>query len=186
MVAWKFNAGQISGTPSYLIGNLNQLRSLLAEMTRFPGLTDLVNGIREQSWILSRVEDSLTVARDEIGTITTVFHRLRTSLSELRGILNAALPDPTEDAIRIKLPDDADYHGVISDLSKIFKILEQALLDPSTDDPEMVPKIRLDGWENGSFWIQVSLGSAYLVSLVGSIAWLLRLYAANGLRGQLW
>lgn len=151
--------------------HLNRLRSLFQEMKYFPGLGAIASQFEDAFPVFSRTEDSLRVATGEHHKLQAALDRLRDVFSVLKMALESVLPELSEEVIRIRLPDEIDYHAVIADLGKIFKILEQSLIDFPLADDHAPTQIRLLGWETGSWWIDVAVGSAELVAIVGSIAW---------------
>lgn len=75
-------------------------------------------------------------------------------------------PTIRENTIAIKLPDKSDFVDVAKSVSQIQKSMTQIIVHP---DIGGYPQV--DSFEHGSLWINICVGSAMAVSLVGSATW---------------
>jgi len=99
--------------------------------------------------------------------------KLKPQLEELNRIVSSVSQsieeiggESDENTVSIKLPDVKDFEDLSKFSSDFHKILNQSIVNE-----DIKGEVRIDSVENGSIWLDVYLGSAAAVSLIGGLAW---------------
>ena len=147
----------------------------------FSDLDQYRNGISilEESDLFKKETDSIRnspvfkTAKDFINLNVQEGRALRPQLDELFRIASAVTQtieqiggDTKEDSISIRLPDVSDFEDLSKFSADFHKILNQTIVNDQING-----QVRIDSVENGSIWLDVYLGSAAAVSLIGGLAW---------------
>ena len=96
------------------------------------------------------------------GEVSLTFQRL----IGLEMYLKSILSHQKEESVFVKLPETHDLSFTAAFLVRLEKALSQLLLQSEGNG-----RIELQGWESGSLWMEVYLGTAQAVAIVGSGLW---------------
>jgi hypothetical protein len=147
----------------------------------FSNLNQYRNGINilESSGLFMKELASLrktpifTTAQDFINLNPAEGRQLRLQLDELFRICSTVAQSieqiggaSEKDSISIKLPEVKDFEDLSKFSSDLHKIFNQAIVND-----QIKGQVRIDSVENGSIWLDVYLGSAAAVTLIGGLAW---------------
>lgn len=154
------------GGGEWPIGNLNAFKNLLDGIDDIPGFIDLAWSLR-QSAIYATGQDQVSLSGSVLQPIREMADRVKFGGAALKALLPAIIGgELEEDSISIKLPEPNDLKDLTSDLEKIEKSITQVVVNP-----EINGQVTIRAWEKGSYWIDIFLGTAAAVSLVGGLAW---------------
>lgn len=148
-----------------VFSELNQFRDSLNKLET-TGLFIKEIDILRKSGIYTTAQDFVNInagegrqLKKQIEDILRIIESVKDSIAQIGG-------ESESDSISIKLPDLTDFKD-LSDISRDFhKILSQTIINDQING-----QVRIDNVENGSIWIDVYLGTAAAVSLVGGLAW---------------
>jgi hypothetical protein len=152
---------------SYQIIGVNELRSKLHERLSLP-----VVGRSIEKLLFS---EPLRIAADEIHLNFSQFNDLQVvavkadqKIDTLLEFLEFRLSEQEveESQVSIKLGKGNQFSTVTEKLNSLEKILSQAM--SVMDDSNTV---QVKGWENGSLWIDLIVGSSSALLLIGGLSW---------------
>jgi hypothetical protein len=145
--------------------NLDRARKLLPRLAEAPELESFVTPLINSA-IFGTNRDSFYVSADERSRIQNAVTRLHLTILGLREALKVHAPPADAESIVIKLPDPSDFTDALSVLDQIRTSIEQIVVNPTIEG-----HTKLVGWEIGSFWIYLNVGTEIAVRLVGSVVW---------------
>lgn len=143
---------------------LDALRVKLGEAMRLPALASRAKAIYESP--------PLRLDYESVAIEKSVYVGLRAQAAAIDSFVEAiliflgAFTPVMGSEISVKLPPVSQLSDVILRLEKTEKIFSQAL--SILDEPTT---IKVVGWENGSLWVDLAVGSAAGVALIGGITW---------------
>ena len=130
------------------------------------GLLKLEISQIKKSGIFSTTQDDLTINVNEgrsfklpMDSLIRIVGALNTSLSKITGTTR-------ENSISIKLPNVNDFDDLAKTSSTFHTILTQSIIND-----QIKGQVKIDSVENGSIWLDIYLGSAPALALVGGLAW---------------
>lgn len=143
---------------------LDALRVKLGEAMSLPALASRAKAIYESP--------PLRLDYESVVIEKSVYVGLRAQAAAIDSFIEAiltflgAFTPVTGSEISVKLPPVSQLSDVILRLEKTEKMFSQALSileEPTT--------IKVVGWENGSLWVDLAVGSAAGVALIGGVTW---------------
>ncbi|MBU1064675.1 hypothetical protein KJ762_02505 [bacterium] len=145
--------------------NLINFRNGINSLETTSLLKNEINQIKT-SGIFSTAKDELTLNVTEgrsiklpMDSLLKIVNALNESLSQITGATR-------ENSISIKLPNVNDFEDLAKTSNTFHTILSQTIIND-----EIKGQIKIDSVENGSIWLDIYLGSATALSLVGGLAW---------------
>tara|TARA_B110000967_G_scaffold100579_1_gene103251 strand:- start:82 stop:972 length:891 start_codon:yes stop_codon:yes gene_type:complete len=164
-LTFKYEEGKQGGNTISVFSNLNQYRN---------GINILESSDLFKKELTSlRKTPIFTTAQDFINLNYAEGRKLRLQLDEFFRICSTVTQsieqiggDSEKDSISIKLPEVKDFEDLSKFSADFHKILNQAIVND-----QIKGQVRIDSVENGSIWLDVYLGSAAAVSLIGGLAW---------------
>lgn len=120
----------------------------------------------KKSGIFSTTEDILKVNQSEGRVLKIPMIELQKIVNSLNKTFSKLSGTTRENSISIKLSSITDFQ----DLSKVAGVFH-TILSQSVINDEIKGKVKIDSVENGSIWLDVYLGSASALTLVGGLAW---------------
>ena len=154
----------VKGGEKKLTG-LHRLKNILDRFKDAPMFTKHFDELFKHE-LLRRAEDSLVVNENASRAFVSVMSRFITAVKQTLTLLLEMAETVDELCVRIRLPDSVDFSSAVGDQQTILKALEQVLLAEPFN-----AKIRLVGWENGSHWLTLSLGTILAVECLGRMMW---------------
>jgi hypothetical protein len=153
--------------PSYKLSRLGLLRAKLQVALEIPGL--------EESAHQMAVSPGLDMAGDFCTLDPRSFSKLSQTAQDidmickalidyLQSVYGESIAEPN--LVAIKLPIGNQLSTVSHAVQELDKILSQCL--SILEEPSAV---EIKGWESGSLWIDIALGSSIAVTCVGTLAW---------------
>jgi len=128
-------------------------------------LTDAILDIK-QSGIFSTTQDELVLNLPEGRKLRVPMLNLIKLVNALNQTFLELSGKTRENSVSIKLPNVNDF----DDLAKTSNTF-QTILTQSIINNEIKGQIKIDSVENGSIWLDIYLGSAPALALVGGLAW---------------
>jgi hypothetical protein len=145
------------------IRNLGAARKELLKLTAAPELAEALSPLLESRIFATDREDYTTV---DAGELRSAVYRLQILIIGLREALQYHAPSVTADSVVFKLPDPADLADALRTVEQFRVAVDQVIANDTIGG-----HVKLVGWETGSFWLYVALGTPAAVSIIGSIAW---------------
>jgi hypothetical protein len=147
------------------IKNLDKARAAIARLDTAPELHAALQSLLNSS-IFGTTRDEFMLASSEYGELQAATARLIILISGLREALKSHASPGDERAIVIRLPDPNDFADALQILEQFRKAIEQVIVNE-----KIKGELKLLGWEIGSFWVDLYLGSPLAVIVIGSVAW---------------
>jgi hypothetical protein len=168
----KLSLGQLGNIEAALpreqnnqIQNLAPFYSLVENSRAIPG-TEAIIARLEQNQFYKNKAPTLPL-NDVSRAIVREAYALRDYLKLAQSfIASPALSEAADSDIYLRLPKSDDLPALTQQLNIFQKILEQTILDPKIGGKMAVKSV-----DNGSFIIQLGLGSITAVTVVGSLTW---------------
>lgn len=167
----KLRAGQLeklhkeSFHASGTITNLQTLRSRLTDLEGIPGFEEDEQYFRSVP-ALNSPRNQLAIRQDEWNELNERVARYATRLQGLDLFVSAKVGEQKADDIFVKLPPVRTLREAAEFQLQLVKVLEQLAYFEGLNG-----KVEIRSWEPGSLWLEIDLGNAQVVSLVGSACW---------------
>jgi hypothetical protein len=145
------------------IGNLDLARAEILKLAEAPELAATLEPIL-QSKIFETDRDSFLLSDSD--QLSSKFYRLQILILGLREALQFHAATSSPESVVIKIPDPNDFADALKSAEQFHSAINQVIANEKING-----SIKLVGWEIGSFWIYLALGSPAAVALIGSIAW---------------
>lgn len=169
---------EIIGTLNYNYEEISQPNNIISKFSHLIQFRNSINLIDEcklfsneisllrKSPIFSTAKDSLEINYSEGRDL-----KIQTDeIIKLVDAINQTIADisirTSDDSISIKLPPINDFEDLAKVSSEFNKILNQAIVNDDING-----QVKIESVENGSIWIDVYLGSAAAVALIGGLSW---------------
>lgn len=159
-----FASAIVGGNLRYFINQLPELRSKLEDAMLVPVLSSMA----EKIYTTPPLRIASDTVQVELGFFTE-FKSLAATLDVYcRAMLQTLdfLAQGSEGDLAIKLPPISDLSAIVSKLEKLEQVFAQAM--STLPDP---PTLKVAKWEKGSLWIDLTVGSAAGVALIGGVTW---------------
>lgn len=161
------------------IKELHRLQRVVGRLANVPMFRDHFTELFQHQF-LNRAENTVRATYQEIVSFRTKLDAFFTAARQTLSLLQAMSEHVDETCARIRLPDSSDFRTAVDDQQKILKALEQVFLAEPFNST-----IRLVGWENGSLWLVIALGSALAVEFLGRIVWSAAVVRKKKIEGDL-
>ena len=164
-LTYKYEEPKQGGSTISSFSNLDQYRNGISTLENSGLLKKETDEIRNTP-IFKTAKDSVNLNLSEGRVLKPVLeklHRIATSVAESIEQIGG---DTEKDSVSIKLPDVNDFEDLSKFSADFHKILSQTIINDQING-----QVRIDSVENGSIWLDVYLGSATAVSLIGGLAW---------------
>ena len=148
-----------------IVSNLNSFRARFLSFDSVPFFTR-EKDIIKKSFIFQSVSDQLHHDRNQAQEILRVAELIRLGAEALKGAISSILPNPDLTTVAVKLPDSKDMEEVIDYLSTLQRAFASNVINSKIGGQVVVKS-----WQPGSLWLDIYLGSAAAISLVGGMAW---------------
>lgn len=144
---------------------LTSFRKAINELEKTGLLNNEIKALRNSA-LFTTAKDSVVININEGRTVKTQIEELSKIIGALNFTISEIGGDVSENSVSIKLPPIKDFEDLSKVSTEFHKILNQAVVNEQING-----QVRIDNVENGSIWVDVYLGSAAAVSLVGGLAW---------------
>lgn len=151
-----------------ILGNLNNFKMLINELERYE-LKFYDKEIKElkNSLIFSTTQNRIVIPEENTrNRIVYLSKYIVDSLHSLSLVFSQILPTSCENELSIKFPTTQNLEELIKDMTKIEKQLSIIV-----NDGEVQTYIKLSKWEYGSYWLDITMGTSFAISLIGAISW---------------
>ncbi|MCT7581569.1 hypothetical protein N5U12_06200 [Aliarcobacter butzleri] len=123
--------------------------------------------ILKESFLYSTTQDKISsYFLTDNKNIYNIARYIVYSLNSLKLVFSKILPSPNENELSIKLPTTNNLENLLKDMNKIEKQLSIIV-----NDKEINTFMTLSKWEYGSYWLDITIGTSFAISLIGSISW---------------
>ncbi|QHT69749.1 hypothetical protein GXP67_25425 [Rhodocytophaga rosea] len=161
-------ATTLSNTPensTYKIENIRQVRYLLNLLNETGLFQDNIEELKKTSLYRTPYDEEV-IGGKEFNNIKLNFDIIKLGVQGVLLLLNKILNKSEHDTIRIKLPDTEDLKEISKYLNEFEKILSLTILHE-----DIGGQIKVVNIYQGSVWIEIYVGSALAVPLIGGIVW---------------
>ena len=148
----------------YTFANLKSFKQLVASLEPIPQFQQTITAL-EGSRLYSTAQDGILVNDYEGSEISKLANSLYAGAVALLEMLRVALPEERPESVVIKLPDSDNLKEIAEALVKIEQAISQVVVNPTIEG-----EVRVETWEQGSFWILIYLKTLAAVDLVGRLA----------------
>ncbi|MBA6157024.1 hypothetical protein H3Z83_10890 [Tenacibaculum sp. S7007] len=162
---YKYEEGKQGNSLMSVFSNLDQFRNGINALESSDLLKKEITNVRKSS--------IFTTAKDFVNLNASEGRQLNAKLEELKRIVSSVSQSidqiggkTEENTVSIKLPEVRDFEDLSKFSSEFHKVLNQSIVND-----EIKGEVRIDSVENGSIWLDVYLGSAAAVSLIGGLTW---------------
>ncbi len=145
------------------VSNLDAARLEFSRLAQAPELRSALEPILTSSIFGTDRDEFITAKADELQSAV---YRLQLLILGLREVLRQHAAPPSAESIVIKLPDPNDLADALHSTEQFRIAIEQIVTNDAIRG-----HIKLVGWETGSFWLYLALGTPAAVALIGSVAW---------------
>ena len=166
-LAAHFQQRETRGNYYYEIINPSELRVKLQDGLLLPVVSRKVESILFSDPMRISAK-TIGVERDDFYPLRNLAEEIDASVATLLDFISTRLPQ-TEDGIErisVKLGNGQQFSIVAEKVERLEALLSQAL--SVLDD---TPIVHVEGWETGSLWIDLAVGSSAAVFLIGGISW---------------
>jgi hypothetical protein len=160
---WKLDT--ITNSSLLQLSNLNEIRIIINEieqMQLFGNLTELL----KNSVIFTTSDDIMRVQAIEGQQIQVQLTNLKLLIENFLEVLKKTVPEENINSINIKLPQVNDF----DELSKVSRDIHLGLTQILYNE-DINGETKIVSVENGSIWLNVFVGSAIAVGIIGSLVW---------------
>jgi hypothetical protein len=153
------------------IANSLRIRNLNVFRTRFLSLDSIPFFSKEKqlvksSFLFQSVSDLLDHNASQVQEMSRILESVRLGAEALKGALASILPAPDETTIIVKLPEAKDLEEIIGFLSTLQRALAANVINSKING-----QVAVKSWQPGSLWLDIYLGSAAAITLVGGMVW---------------
>ncbi len=145
------------------VSNLDPARAEFLRLAEAPELSDALEPILNSKVFATDRDEFVLTEADELRAAV---YRLQLLIVGLREALKYHAAAPSPESIVIKLPDPADFADALQTAEQFRLAIDQVIANKIIGG-----QIKLLGWETGSFWLYLALGTPAAVTLIGSVAW---------------
>lgn len=92
--------------------------------------------------------------------------QLQNFASSYTKILETLLPKDVDNTISIKLPNTMDLDNIIKNTKDINTYIKQVI-----SHKKIGGELTINSWENGSFWLNLTLETSAAVAMIGAVTW---------------
>lgn len=153
-------------TSNPYIGNLVAYKKTLDILYNIPILQVEITLIMESN-LYSTAQDSLLISDDR--TRNALWNQANNIIRKallLVDIADSLVPTLTDTSISILLPNTHDLQSLTKSLKSIEKVISLLVSNKHINS-----EIKIENWEHGSFWINLTVGSAAAVMIISSAVW---------------
>lgn len=152
-----------NGTRTYTAANLNALRHTLTQLANIPPFARFFQSAAETS-LFKRIGDELDFNDIEYNRLQGVSLAVQNVIPAMMESLTALVGEEGANTIYIRLPDSEDLSYVAKTMENFEKILAQVVYNSKING-----SIKLVGWEKGSLWLEILLGTAAAATVVSHV-----------------
>jgi len=164
-LTFKYEEPKQGNTQISVFSNLDQYRNGISKLEESDLFKKETDNIRN-SPIFKTAKDFINLNLQEGRTLRPQLDELLRISSAVTQTIEQIGGDTETDSVSIRLPDVSDFEDLSKFSADFHKILNQTIVNDQING-----QVRIDSVENGSIWLDVYLGSAAAVSLIGGLAW---------------
>ena len=144
---------------------LNAFRKRILELDAIP-FFQKEKRVLTLSVLLQTISDTLHHNSGDLLSLLRTAESVRLGAEALRGALGSILPAADDKTVVVRLPHAEDMEEVIGFLSTIHRAFAANVINSKIEG-----RTSITSWQPGSLWLDVYLGSAAAVTLVGGMVW---------------
>jgi len=161
-----FGINQFPPNPSFgTVSNLSAFRKRFASFDTVP-FFNKEKQIIKSSFLFQTVSDQINHDRTQLQEMLRIAEIIRLGAEALKGALASILPSPDETTVVVKLPEAKDMEEVIDYLSTFQRAFATNVINSKING-----QVAVKSWQPGSLWLDIYLGSAAAITLVGGMIW---------------
>jgi hypothetical protein len=155
-----------SGNSRFYFSNYYKTISKILELGDLGFIDSEVEALKKISPVLNyrSLDNEIIVGSDIRNTIISITNEIKRKSTVVLDVARITTTSEGQDSIDVKLPDFND----LKQASKFFNDLSNAL-EIIVVNEDVGGKIELQGFESGSMWITIAVGTPIAVKLIGQI-----------------
>ena len=138
--------------------------SAAEQIRRTGALTEDADGVLAQVEIAHNVQREIVVSEQMYTAFSTAVSTLRTKAELLLNAIRSLLPPDDAHLLSFRLPDEQDLDNIAATMRELQTVLSQAIVNPAIDG-----EARVVSFDRGSNWIDIIVGSAGAVTVIGQL-----------------
>ena len=162
--ALQITGNSISGSQDVEIQGTRQALEAIEALKQTEIFTREITALLSESAIVNNVRDTIVVPPSIYSNFVNTLASLRERASVFLGVLNEFIGEQDPHSIGVKLPPRLDLEQTADTIRDLDKLLQQALVNPDTDGT-----ITLRGFDRGSEWLEIGLGSATALTFLSQM-----------------
>lgn len=162
---WTSEQISTSGQTYIKIGGLNKIRPIITELNELNLFEAQVNFLKN-SIVFTSTNDLMQIQYTEGNQVVVTLANLKSLTQNLAAVLSNVIPEEDADSINIKLPPINDFEELSKVSHDIHISLTQILYNEEINGQTKIVSV-----ENGSIWLNVFIGGAGGVAIVGALVW---------------
>ena len=144
----------IHGSKDKEIHGSKQALEAIEDLKRTGIFKQEITTLLSESAIVNNVRDTIVAPPSIYNNFSNTLARLRERATIFLGVLNEFIGEQDSHSIGVKLPPRLDLKQTADTILDLDKLLQQSLVNPDTDGT-----ITLQGFDRGSEWLEIGLGS---------------------------
>ena len=162
--ALQITVEKIPGSKDMEIQDTRQALGAIEALKQTEIFTREITALLSESAIVNNVRDTIVVPPSIYSNFVNTLASLRERASVFLGVLNEFIGEQDPHSIGVKLPPRLDLEQTADTIRDLDKLLQQALVNPDTDGT-----ITLRGFDRGSEWLEIGLGSMTALTLLSQM-----------------
>ena len=153
--ALKITAENIPGSKDVEIQGTRRALEAIEALKQTEIFTKETTALLSESAIVNNVRDTIVVPPPIYSNFYNTLVALRERATVFLGVLNEFIGEQDPYSIGVKLPSGLDLKQTADTILDLDKLLQQSLVNPDT-----AGTVTLRGFDRGSEWLEIGLGSA--------------------------
>jgi hypothetical protein len=151
-------------TAIYTGSNLNAFRKNLEQLQAIPALARFHKSAFDETSLFKRVGDELEFTEPEFRRLQGISLAVQNLVPALQETLIDLVGEEKDNTVYVRLPDSTDLKEVTDTMREFEKLLGQVVYHPKING-----NIVLAGWEKGSLWMEILLGTTLAATVVAHV-----------------
>lgn len=152
------------GTTNYRVFDIQNAINTVKEIEKTGVLKQEIQAIKDLPAIYETPLDSIVIDNSTTNQINASFTNIRNQANTLFQALTDFMEEETEDTVLFKIPERNNLKEISDILEHLQLALEQLLVNDYING-----KVEFAGFQSGSSWIKILVGSTLALSFLGGI-----------------
>ncbi len=162
--ALQITVNAISGSQDLEIQGTRQALEAIEALKQTEIFTREITALLSESAIVNNVKDTIVVPPPIYQNFHPTLMTLHKKATVFLEVLNEFIDEQEPHSISVKLPPRLDLEQTADTIRDLNMLLQQALVNPDTNGT-----ITLQGFDRGSEWLEIGLGSAMALTFLSQM-----------------